>query len=360
MKRGPRFLLCLLTVLGLVASCRGADAQTQQRDPGIPANFTPASVWAKRDYQVGFWRLARITKDYQLGPGDILQIDVYGAPSLSDVLQSTPVNASGDIVFPLLGPVKAAGLTAEDLEREVAAQLKRRGLIEKPEVLVTVLEYQAKAIYVVGQVDNPGQYVMSQPWTVTEAVLIAGGLDLGAGKYGYLHRRTSSDAPPAAADGAMKTPEVAAPGYEVITFDLQPLKQGGILQPDLSLRDGDILIVSTGKTEMVYVIGDVVRQGAVALASGSAPVSRVLSAAGGLTRTANGTKGIVVRYDSQGRRQEMPVDYRAILDGKQPDFQVQANDLIYVPGSAGKTFGLSVLNTIPQVIKTAAVIAIIP
>ena len=118
--------------------------------------------------------------------------------------------------------------------------------------------------------------------------------------------------------------------------------------------------MSTGKTEIVYLIGDVVRQGAIVLASGSAPVSRVLSAAGGMKRTADESKGIVVRYDGQGRRQELHVNYGAILAGKQPDFMVQANDVIFVPGSAGKTLALGVLNTIPQVLKTVAVVAILP
>ena len=231
MTRVFRFVACLLTILGLLAPCSEVAAQTETRDPGIPSNFTPAKTFKKRDYQTGFWRLAKISKEYQLGPGDVLQIDVFGVPSLTDILQSTAVSSSGDILFPLVGTVKAAGLTAEELETELVAQLKRKGLIERPEVLVSVLEYQAKAIYVVGEVDNPGQYVMSQPWTITEAVLIAGGLDLSAGRHGYLHRRISDDNPPTTAGGAMKHPEVAAPGYEVTAVDLQPLKQGGSFSP---------------------------------------------------------------------------------------------------------------------------------
>ena len=49
---------------------------------------------------------------------------------------------------------------------------------------MTVLDYQAKPIYVIGEVDNPGQYVMSQPWTLTEAILVAGGLDVTSGSTG--------------------------------------------------------------------------------------------------------------------------------------------------------------------------------
>ena len=61
--------------------------------------------------------------------------------------------------MPMIGEIRAAGLTAEELENEVADRLKRKGLIEQPEVLVTVTDYQAKPIYVIGEVDNPGQYV---------------------------------------------------------------------------------------------------------------------------------------------------------------------------------------------------------
>jgi polysaccharide export outer membrane protein len=336
-------------------------AQTQTRDPGVTSNYTPASTWKKRDYQVGFWRLAKLSKDYELGPGDEIQIGIYGVADLSGMLQSMKITNAGDVQIPLLGTMRAAGLSAEALEEQVAAALKERGLIDRPEVLITVLEYQSKPVYVIGEVDNPGEYVMSQPWTLTEAILIAGGLDFGAARYGYLHRRRSADTPVAPPPGKVEAPETPMPGRDVIKIDLQPLKTGKVLDPDPVLQTGDVLIVPSRKVELAFVIGAVMNPGGVVLPpEGQAPVSRALSAVGGPTKTAKMSEGIIVRTGPDGVQQQMKIDYAAILSGRQPDVTLQANDVVFVPGSGAKTFGMGLLNMIPSFVQTAAVIALVP
>jgi len=353
------YMLTALVACGLL-SAGDVLAQTESRDVGIPSNMvSPASKYGKSERLVGFWRLAIVSKNYELGAGDRLRIDVYGAPDLSQMLQSTTIPNSGVVTLPMVGEVRAAGLTAEELESEIADRLKSKGLIEQPEVLITVTEYQAKAIYVIGEVDNPGQYVMSQPWTLTEAILVAGGLDLTSGRYGYLHRRLSSEMVPVAPPPrTMTNPEQPSLGYEAIKIDLQTLKEGGILQPDPVLKAGDVMVVPAASVEVAYVIGDVLSRGAVVLpASGTLPVSRALSAAGP-SRTADTSKGIVVRYNSAGVRKEIAVDFRAILEGRKPDFEVRANDVIFVPGSNAKTLGYGLLNAIPTIITNYAIIAV--
>lgn len=355
----PSFLLALACVYWLFP-CVDAWAQTDRRDPGIPTNFVRSSkAFDKRDYLVGFWRLAVVSKDYELGVGDRLQIDVYGAPELSQMLESITVQPGGVLNLPILGPVRAAGLTAEQLESALAEALKRRGLIENPEVLVSVVEYLSRPVYVIGEVDNPGQYVMSQPWTLTEAVLIAGGIDMTAGQYGYLHRRLSNEgiasAPPA---GIAARPDTAAPGYSVTRIDLRAMKEGGVLDPDPVLQVGDVMVVPAARLQLAYVIGDVLNQGGVGLpASGTLPVSRALAVAGP-TRTSKMSDGIVVRYEPNGTRKELPVDFFAILQGRKPDFELRENDVVFVPGSNAKTLGYGLLNAIPTIVTNYAVIAI--
>jgi hypothetical protein len=53
--------------------------------------------------------------------------------------------------------------------------------------------------------------------------------------------------------------------------------------------------------------------------------------------------GVLVRYDAAGNRQELKVDYAAILEGRQKDFEIQPNDIIFVPGSRVKTMGAALL-----------------
>jgi polysaccharide export outer membrane protein len=352
-------ILAAAVACGLLSTGE-APAQTDRRDPGIATNMvTPASDFRKTDYLVGFWRLSAVSKDYQMGAGDRLQVEVFAAPELSQILQSTTITSAGTIALPMIGDVKAAGLTAEELESEIGERLKRNALIERPEVLVTVTEYESKPVYVIGEVDNPGQYVMSQPWTMTEAILIAGGIDWTAGRFGYLHRRLSRETAPAAPPPAtLANPEKPGPGYEVIRVDLQPLKDGGVLQPDPVMQTGDVVVVPAAQNEMAFVIGDVYSRGGIVLpSSGRLSVSRALSAAGP-TRTSKLSAGMVVRYEPNGTRKELPIDFLAILEGRQPDFEIKANDVIFVPGSNAKTLGYGLLMSIPTIVQNAIVIAI--
>jgi len=60
--------------------------------------------------------------------------------------------------------------------------------------------------------------------------------------------------------------------------------------------------------------------------------------------------GLLVRYDEQGNRKEIPVDFAAILDGRQPDFPIQPNDIIFIPGSTAKNVGYGMLGIIPSLL----------
>jgi len=79
--------------------------------------------------------------------------------------------------------------------------------------------------------------------------------------------------------------------------------------------------------------------------------SQAIAKSGGPLKTAKMSKGMLMRYDEDGKRQELPVDFKAILLGKKPDFPVMPSDIIFIPGSSVKTVGyglLAILPTIPQ------------
>ena len=103
--------------------------------------------------------------------------------------QSVTVQNSGNVSLPLLGSFRVDGLTAAELEAAIVSKLVALDLVTAPEVLIYVTEYSAKRIYILGEVDAPGEFTMTQAWTLMDAILISGGLDDTAGRYGYLHRR---------------------------------------------------------------------------------------------------------------------------------------------------------------------------
>jgi polysaccharide biosynthesis/export protein len=108
--------------------------------------------------------------EYHLGPGDAVRLITYGEDSLTGEFR---VSAAGTIAVPLLGNVPAAGLTPTELERSVADKLKRGKLLRDPSVSVEVTEY--RPIFVLGEVNKPGQYPYQPGMTVVTAAAVAGG-----------------------------------------------------------------------------------------------------------------------------------------------------------------------------------------
>ncbi|MCE5307554.1 MAG: polysaccharide export protein [Acidobacteriales bacterium] len=330
------------------------------RVPGSPTNYRGYGESSQKSFNV-FLRIPKISPDYQLGPGDVLRVEIVGQTGLSETLQTVTISNTGQISMPLLGPVQAADLTASQLEERIAAGLKKREFLQDPEVLVYITDYLAKPIYIVGEVDNPGEYVMSQQLTLMEAILMAGGLDFTADRYGYLHRKVSVDAPAWKPERVIEDPAAARPGRQVIRVDLEPLKTGGVLKPDILLKKGDVFTVPRRQPRLFYVIGDVRAPGAYDIpppAERSILVSQAIAQAGGPAPTAKLAKGILVHSDDMGGRVERKIDFTAIMKGKEQDFRVNPNDVIFIPGSVTKTLQQGLLGAIPSAAQTSATTSI--
>jgi polysaccharide export outer membrane protein len=106
---------------------------------------------------------------YLLGPGDTLQVTVFGEPDLSGTLRVTD---SGTVVMPLIGTVPAAGLSVQDLQKKLTTLLDAKA-VKSPNVTVQINEY--RPFFILGEVKNPGSYAYVPDMTVLTAVAIAGG-----------------------------------------------------------------------------------------------------------------------------------------------------------------------------------------
>ena len=107
---------------------------------------------------------------YRLGVSDQVRLLTFGEESLSETFR---VNDGGNIALPLLGPVRARGLTTDELSRAIAGELTRRGLIRDASVAVEVVEY--RPVFVLGEVNRPGQYPYQPGMTVLSVAAVAGG-----------------------------------------------------------------------------------------------------------------------------------------------------------------------------------------
>jgi polysaccharide export outer membrane protein len=111
-----------------------------------------------------------VSNGYRLGGGDEVRIITFGEDQLTGEFS---VDDQGKISLPLLGAVQAVGRTPEELGREIGAELDARHMLRNASVAVQVLAY--RPIFVLGEVNKPGQYPYQPGMTMLTAVAVAGG-----------------------------------------------------------------------------------------------------------------------------------------------------------------------------------------
>jgi polysaccharide export outer membrane protein len=107
---------------------------------------------------------------YTFGAGDVLEVLVFGEPEIS---KTVFVRSDGRITLPLVGEVMAAGMTPEALSTKISEKLLK--VVEEPNVTVILTENNSKVYYVLGQIEQPGQYTITRPVTILQAIAQAGG-----------------------------------------------------------------------------------------------------------------------------------------------------------------------------------------
>ena len=113
---------------------------------------------------------ALVPEDYLIGSGDVLEISVWRNEALSRIVVVRP---DGKITLPLMGDLKAAGLTPLELRGKIITKLKEFG--ETPEATIIVKEVNSYAVYVVGEVKRPGRFQLNRRTTIIQAIAMAGG-----------------------------------------------------------------------------------------------------------------------------------------------------------------------------------------
>ena len=126
--------------------------------------------------------------NFVIGDDDVLAVSVWKEP---DVSRSVPVRSDGKISLPLVGEVQAAGQTPLKLEQSITARLKN--YIAEPEVTVIVQQINSQKFNILGQVNRPGSYPLTNSATVLDAIAVAGGFrDFAKQKSMYVLRQDAN------------------------------------------------------------------------------------------------------------------------------------------------------------------------
>jgi polysaccharide biosynthesis/export protein len=245
-----------------------------------------------------------------IGPGDEVEIAVYGAPDLSE---HTRVSAGGNISIPLIGYIQIAGLSSTEAEGAIEAKLRQDNVLNDPQVSVYVKEYTSSGISVAGEVAKPGFYSAIGPHRLYDVLQAAGGTTDRAANKVMINHRDETDA---------------------TTLDISK-DPAQMAASNIELQPGDTVVVP--KAGIVYVLGEVTRPGGYVLNStGGITALQVVAAAGGPTHVASAGKTRLLRRTETGFQEE-PVNLKKLLRGKARDIAVHDQDILFIPTSGVKT-----------------------
>ncbi len=152
---------------------------------------------------------------YLIGPMDQLDVNVFQVPDLTRTVQ---VDAAGQIILPLIGPLNAAGKTVPQLQEDVAAALRQKYL-QSPEVTIYISQYASQRVTIDGAVSAPGVYPLQGRTTLLQAIAMAKGTDRVANEKRIIIYRTINNQKM----GAL--------------YDLSAIRSGTLEDPEVYARD---------------------------------------------------------------------------------------------------------------------------
>lgn len=245
-----------------------------------------------------------IERDYLVGSQDVLKISVYEHPDLATTVR---VSEDGKITFPLIGDLEVKNLSVQQIEKKIANKLSD-GIIPNPQVTVFIEQFKGTRVTVMGEVTKPGQYEITGPTSVVEAISMALGMTENSGHTIMLFKKDSA---------AGKNP-----GYKRIAIDVDRLFKEGDLSQNVQLQNGDIIYVP--KIDFFYIYGEVTRPGIYRIEKGLT-VKRAISIAGGFTPKAS--KGrIEITRQQEGKDIVKKAD---IDESVKPDDTIMVKESIF-------------------------------
>jgi polysaccharide biosynthesis/export protein len=269
----------------------------------------------------------------RLGPGDLLDVSIYGVP---DLATKTRIGNTGDIYLPLVNYVHVGSLTLDAAQTAIEKQYVAGGFLVDPHVSVFVDEYASQGANVLGAVNRPGVYPVLGKQGLLDIIAAAGGLTERAGMTATISHKDQPD--------------------QALTVSLRG-KAESTDNSAAQILPGDTIFVH--KADVVYIVGDVNRPSGLMMDSGNLTVLQAIALTGGTTRTAklNGVK--IIRKGSSGMT-ETTVPLKKILQAKAPDVPLEANDILFVPSSAAKAAADKSMGVIVQTASALTLVAAHP
>jgi len=258
-------------------------------------------------------------------PGDVVAIATLGVPELTTTMSasagsisslgSSPVvgikvSTTGQVELPYLGTVVLAGLTPSEAAAKLGKELKERGILVDPQITVDLVDSPTRVITVIGEVQKPSPVPALRQVRLLDAISVCGGLTPLASHTVTVRR-------------------VGNPDPIVVELGIDPRMSN---LANIPLLAGDTVIVP--KVGNVFVVGEVKTEQALPLA-GNSPITvmRAISMVGGLKYSAALSKTRIIRTTEGNRHVEIRLDLAKLMNGKQQDIALAADDVLFIPAN---------------------------
>ncbi|MZR64175.1 polysaccharide export protein [Alcanivorax sp. DP30] len=217
--------------------------------------------------------------DYQVGPGDVLQITVWDHPELTipaGSLRSSEesgnwVHNDGTIFYPYVGIINVEGLKVTEIRDMITERLSR--YIENPQVDVSIAAFRHKRIYVTGEVDEPGLYpVTNVPTRLIDAIGEAGGLTQSADWSSVVLTRNGKD----------------------YRLSLRDIYQYGNTSQNVLLQPNDVINVNPVTDAKVFVLGEVGQASSLQMGRNGLTLAEALAENGSFNQQESDASGVFV------------------------------------------------------------------
>ncbi len=268
----------------------------------------------------------------KLGPGDLIEVSVYNVPELATKAR---VSNSGDVYLPLIDYVHVDGLTQEEAQTLIEKRLADGGFVRSPHVTIFVDEAASQGVTVIGEVMKPGIYPDVADHKLYEVISEAGGFSAAASRKIAVIRRNQPDP---------------------IRINL-PHNLADDLSGNIDILPGDTINVP--RAPIIYVVGDVGRPSGLLVDNGTLTVLQALALAGGTNRTAKLGDARILHKGPTGTT-ETKIQVKKMLEAKAPDVTLQADDILFIPVSAGKVAAAKTAEVAIALATAASIYAIHP
>jgi protein involved in polysaccharide export with SLBB domain/capsular polysaccharide biosynthesis protein len=310
--RFSRWVGCLLPfVAALALAGNTLMAGEDSRPPATAPEVSPPAGAATFSV-VGPQHRAAWQTHYTLGPGDILNLAIYG--NVEFAREEVPIGPDGKITYLEARDVQAAGLTIDELRERLSSELGK--FHREPQVFVVPFAYRSKKYYMLGKVAERGVYPLDRPMTLLEAIARARGVETGI----------SADR--TIVELADLSHAFIARNGQHLPVDFQKLFEEGDLTQNIALEPEDYIYLPTASLKEVYVLGAVTQPGAQTYTSDIGAIAAIASR-GGFTLRAWKNRVLVIR-GSLNKPETFVLDAMEVLRARQADLRLQPRDIVYV------------------------------